>query len=64
LHLIVNYLEYQSDKVLLGDQKAADVMAFWKGDHYRVIYKTMLDSEGVVGRVVTKHGLDCCSSPR
>ena len=62
LHLIVNYLEYQGDKVLLGNQKAADVMAFWKGDHYRVIYKTMLDSEDIVGRVVAKHGLDCCSS--
>jgi hypothetical protein len=62
LHLIVNYLEYQGDKVLLGDQKAADVMAFWKDDHYRVIYKTMLESEDVVGRVVAKHGLNCCSS--
>ena len=62
LHLIVNYLEYQGDKVLLGDQKAADVMAFWKDDHYRVIYKTMLDSEDAIGRVVAKHGLNCCSS--
>ena len=27
-----------------------------------LIYKTMLDSEDVVGRVVTTHGLECCSS--
>jgi hypothetical protein len=62
LHLIVNYLEYQGDKVLLGNEKAADVMAFWKGDHYRVIYQTVLESEDVVGRVVATQGLDCCSS--
>jgi hypothetical protein len=62
LHLIVNYLEYQGDKALLGEQKAADVMEFWKGDHYRVLYKTMLDSESVIGGVVAKHGLNCCVS--
>ena len=31
LHLIVNYLEYQGDRVLLGDQKAADVMRSGRG---------------------------------
>ena len=61
LHLIVNWLEWQGDKALLGDKKAADVMAFWKGDHYRVLYETVLDSEEVVARVVAKHGLTCCS---
>ena len=62
LHLIVNWLEWQGDKALLGESKAADVMAFWKGDHYRVLYRTVLDSEDVVARVVAKHGLTCCSS--
>ena len=62
LHLLVIYLEYQADKSLLGDKRAADVMAFWKGDHYRVLYRTVLESEDVVGRVVAKHGLTCCSS--
>jgi hypothetical protein len=62
LHVMVNYLEWQADKVLLGEKQAADVMAFWKGDHYRVLYKTVLDGEDLVGRVVAKHGLTCCSS--
>jgi hypothetical protein len=62
LHLIVIYLEWQGDKALLGDKTAADVMAFWKSDHYRVLYTTVLGSEDVVGRVVAKHGLTCCSS--
>jgi hypothetical protein len=57
LHLIVNWLEWQGDRALLGDSKAAEVMAFWKGDHYRVLYRTVLDSGDVVGRVVAKHTL-------
>jgi len=56
LHLIVIDLEWQGDKALLGDKTAADVMAFWKGDHYRVLYRTVLESEDVVGRVVGRHG--------
>lgn len=63
LHLIVNYLEYQADKTLLGNKTAERVMAFWKGDHYRVIYGTLLDNEDAIGQVVAKHGLWCCSSP-
>jgi hypothetical protein len=63
LHLIVNWLEWQGDRALLGDSKAADVMAFWKGDHYRVLYRTVLESADVVARVVAKHGLTCCSRP-
>jgi len=62
LHLLVIYLEYQADKSLLGDQRAADVMTFWKGDHYRVLYKTVLDSDVVIGRVVAEHDLTCCSA--
>lgn len=58
--LIVNYLEYQADKALLRDRKAADLMAFWKGDHYRVLYATLLDNEDVIAQVVAKHGLPCC----
>jgi len=62
LHLLVNWLEWQGDKALVGESKAADVMAFWKGDHYRVLYRTVLDSEDVIARIVAKHGLTCCSS--
>ena len=60
-HLIVIYLEHQGDKSLLGDKQATDVMAFWKTDHYRVLYATVLDAEEGVGRIVARHGLTCCS---
>jgi hypothetical protein len=62
-HLLVIYLEWQGDKALLGQSKAGEVMAFWRGDHYRTLYATVLDSEDVVGRVVAKHGLTCCPPP-
>jgi hypothetical protein len=61
-HLIVNYLEYQADKQLLGQKLAAGMMAFWKGDHYRVLYKTVLEAEDTEVRTVAKHGLTCCWS--
>jgi hypothetical protein len=37
-------------------------MVFQKSDHYRLLYRTVLDSEDEVGRVVAKHGLTSCSS--
>jgi hypothetical protein len=60
LHLIVIYLEWQGDNALLGEGKAADVMAFWKNDHYRVLYRTVLESEDVIAKIVAAHGLMCC----
>ncbi len=60
LHLLVIDLEYQADKALLGDKQAADVMRFWKGDHYRALYQLILDSEDVVGRIIARHDLACC----
>jgi hypothetical protein len=62
LHLLVIYLEYQADKALLGEKKAGDVMAFLKGDHYRVLYKTVINSQEIVGGVVARHQLTCCPS--
>lgn len=59
-HLLVIYLEYQGDKIFLGDAKAADVMTFWSTDHYRQLYKLVLASEKIIGEVVVKHGLNCC----
>jgi hypothetical protein len=41
----------EGDKGLLGDKIAKDVMVFWKGNRYRLLYRTVLDSEDVVGRV-------------
>jgi len=55
LHLIVNYLEYQAMKELVGDAKAKEVFA--AKDYYKWIYQTVLADEGRIGRVVKKNKL-------
>lgn len=56
-HLLVAYLEYQADKELLGEAAARRVMDFWKQDHYKWIYATVLRDEAAIGRVIQKYEL-------
>jgi hypothetical protein len=58
LHLIVNYLELQAMRQLVGDQQARDIFEFWTTDHYTWIYETVLSDEATLGDVVAEHGLD------
>jgi hypothetical protein len=55
LHLIVNYLEYQAMKELVGEAKAKEVFA--AKDYYKWIYQTVLTDEERIGRVVKKNKL-------
>jgi hypothetical protein len=57
LHLIVNYLEFQAMKELVGDRQAKEVFDFWTTDHYTWIYRTVLSDEEKLAEVVTKNGL-------
>jgi hypothetical protein len=57
LHIIVCYAEWQKMKALVGAEKAHQIMEFWAGDHYRAIYRLVLDNEGAVGDVVNRHQL-------
>jgi hypothetical protein len=56
-HLIVNYLEYWADKELLGEQRAFQVLQFWMADHYRWLYRQLLESGYQIGPIVRKNGL-------
>jgi hypothetical protein len=58
LHLIDCYLEMQADRQLLGPDRAAAVMNFWAGDHYRWVYKTVMDDEKSVAGVVNRANLE------
>ncbi len=64
LHLIVCYLEGESDKKLLGDKRADAVMNYWANDHYRWIYKTVISDHAKVADIVQKNGLDLSSALR
>jgi hypothetical protein len=57
LHVIVCYAEWQKMKALIGVERAHPVMEFWASDHYRAIYRLVLDNEAAVGDVVKRHQL-------
>jgi hypothetical protein len=56
-HLIVCYLEMQADRVLLGNDRAAELMKFWAGDHYRWVYRTVVQDEQKIRQIVENNGL-------
>ena len=58
LHLLVNFLEWRSDRELLGELRARQIMDFWTHDHYRVVYQTMLEHPGEIGAIIAEHHLD------
>ncbi len=57
LHLIVCFVEYQKMKALIGSEPARRVMEFWAADHYRAIYRVVLDDEENIGKVVRRDDL-------
>ncbi len=58
LHLVVCYDEYQAMKTLLGPEHARKLMDFWASDHYRAIYRRVLDHEEQIGKIVQQHQLE------
>jgi hypothetical protein len=50
-------LEYGDDKELLGELRAKQVMEFWVTDHYRWIYRQVLDEGDKIRAVLQKHKL-------
>jgi len=57
LHLLVNYLEYRADRELLGELRGRQVMEFWSTDHYKWVYKTVLERTRDIGNIAFKYKL-------
>ena len=57
LHLLVNTLEYRADKELLGELRARQVMEFWAIDHYRWVYRQVLNEGDKIRAVLRKYKL-------
>jgi len=57
MHLIDCYLEMQADRQLLGPERAAVVMKFWARDHYRWVYKTVIEDESKIGSIAEREHL-------
>ena len=56
-HLIVCYLEMAADRMFLGNERTAKLMMFWAGDHYRWIYRTVVQDAKKIGQIVENNGL-------
>ena len=52
LHLVDCYLELQADRKVMGEKRAAAVMEFLAGDHYRWIYAPILRDQQAIGAVL------------
>jgi hypothetical protein len=59
-HLLVIALEERGLKRLVGELAAHEAMEFWATDHYRALYRVVLEKRADVWRVMRTHGL---SSP-
>jgi hypothetical protein len=56
-HLAVNAFEYEALRELVGELAARQVLEFWATDHYRVIYRAVLERKRVILEVLARHGL-------
>jgi len=56
-HILVCHLEYRALKQLLGELKAFQVITFWQQDHYKWIYKTVLQDQRQLDELVRKYGI-------
>jgi hypothetical protein len=57
LHLVTCYLEMQADRDLMGADRTHAAMVFWAGDHYRWIYKTVMQDEETIHEVIEQEKL-------
>lgn len=57
LHIAVCYLEYRALRELMGELRAKQVIEFWTTDHYRWIYRTVLERPRDIGQIMFKHKL-------
>jgi hypothetical protein len=57
LHLLVCYLEYQALKCLIGAHAAHETIDALSRHHYRWVYRTVLQDEAAIGRLIDSYFL-------
>lgn len=62
-HLLVCALEDSATEKLLGELRARQVLQFWTMDHYRWIYRQVLERGEDLRGILAKHGLDPLARP-
>jgi len=56
-HLLVIYLELEGVRDVLGDNEEARVLEFWKGDHYRTLYRIVAADRAQIRAIMKTHHL-------
>lgn len=56
-HILICHLEYKALKELLGELRAYQIINFWQQDHYRWIYRIVLDDQRELEGLVRKYNL-------
>ncbi|MEO7000627.1 MAG: hypothetical protein ABI068_02355 [Ktedonobacterales bacterium] len=54
VHYVVCFLEMQALLEVVGATETARIFAFWRNDHYRDIYATILTDGDAIGEIVTR----------
>jgi len=57
LHLMINWLEHDALRRLLGAERARKVIEHWCSDHYTWVYRQVLDNGEAIAEVLHRHGL-------
>ena len=57
VHLLVNFFEWRADRDLFGELRARQIMDFWATDHYRWVYKTVLERPRDIWKIASKYKL-------
>lgn len=57
VHLGVNAFEYHALRRLAGELRAQQVVQFWATDHYRTLYRTVLDHSAEILAILKRHGI-------
>jgi hypothetical protein len=52
LHYLVCYLEWRALREVMGTEEAHRVFTFWRADHYRALYATIMDEEPIIQQIV------------
>ena len=57
LHLVINYLEFVALVQVVGEQRARQVFDFWAQDHYRAIYRMVMERVNTIRAIVYEQKL-------
>ena len=57
LHLVVNWLEFDALRMVIGLDRALAVIEHWCSDHYTWIFQQVRDNDTALGDLVQRHSL-------